>query len=246
MKLHEMRPEQCKKAIEENWPLFLPLGTIEYHGEHLPLGVDTTVIVKVLESVERKINCVIAPALYFGLSSYAVSGPEKGTIDINPDYFEKYLTEIFRGLIENGYRNILAVIHHQYEGENLMPMALAAKKAALGVTFKYLEEKLGRGWWGANRMKDYYKKLQSNENPFNWIRVIPLMNAEIQKEYGYDHAGRVETSLMLYINTQSVNLKNLKYDNLWFTEDAQNATANYGKKIFDRIVKYLIKEPKPQ
>ena len=38
MKLSEMLPHQLHQALKERWPLFLPAGVIEYHGEHLPLG----------------------------------------------------------------------------------------------------------------------------------------------------------------------------------------------------------------
>ena len=244
MKLYEMRPEQCKKAITENWPLFLPLGTIEYHGEHLPLGVDTTVVIRALEFVERSIKCVVAPPIYFGLSSYAVSGPEKGTIDINPDYFEKYISEVLKGFLENGYRKILIVIHHQFEGGQLMPMAVAAKKAALSIIFKFLEDNLGRGWWGNNRMQNYYEKLNSDENPFNWIRIIPLMSPTIQEKMGYDHAGKLETSLMLSSDRDTVNMKNLENDGLWFTKSAKEATSEYGERVYKMIVEYLIEEAK--
>ncbi len=242
MKLHEILPEQFRIAIKENWPLFLPLGTVEYHGEHLPLGVDTTLVVEALHRVEERINCIIAPPIQFGLSSYAVSGPENGTIDINPDHFEKYIYDILRGFIENGYRKILIVIHHQFEGGQLMPMGAAAKKAALDLIFKYLEEKLGRGWWGTNRMKNYYEKLNSKENPFNWIRVIPLMSPEIQKQFGYDHAGMLETSLMLAISPEKVELNKLKDDNFWFTKSAAEANREHGEKALKAIVDYLIKE----
>ena len=78
MKLQEMLHYQVEKALKEAWPLFLPAGTIEYHGEHLPLGVDTIAVLKALDEVEKVIPCVIAPVVWYGPSSYAVAGRRKG------------------------------------------------------------------------------------------------------------------------------------------------------------------------
>jgi len=240
MKLHEMRPEHCKRAKVEKWPLFLPAGTIEYHGEHLPLGVDTIAVNRALEEVEKRIDCIIAPPLWYGPSSYAVAGPEKGTIDIETGRFENYISDILWALLENGYRRIFVVIHHQFEMGQFMPEALAFKKAAASLIFKYLEKERGRGWWGSEKMKTYYENLSGEENPFNWIQVVPLMSPVIQKKMGYDHAGMLETSLMLVAVPDKVDLTLLKNDGLWFTGDAHKATAGHGQATIELIVQYLI------
>jgi creatinine amidohydrolase len=240
MKLYKMLPVQCEKAKIEKWPLFIPAGTIEYHGEHLPLGVDTIAVIRALDEVEKRIDCVIAPTVWYGPSSYAVAGPQKGTIDVNTDRFEKHVSDVLAGLLENGFRKIYVVIHHQFEMGSLMPEALAFKKAAMSLIFKLLEDERGRGWWGSDEMKTYYDNLEQDENPFNWIQIVPLMSPEIQKEMGYDHAGKLETSLMLEAAPDHVDASLLKGDGLWFTEDAKNASQEHGKKTFEMIVQYLI------
>ncbi len=240
MKLYNMRPEQCRKAVQEKWPLFIPAGTVEYHGEHLPLGVDTTAVLWALEEVEKRIDCIVAPVIWYGPSSYAVAGPEKGTIDVDNDRFEKHVSDILMALLENGYRRIFVVIHHQFEMGQLMPEALAFKKAAVSLVFQLLEKERGRGWWGSEEMKTYYENLEGTENPFNWIQVVPLMSPEIQQKMGYDHAGMLETSLMLAASPNTVDTELLKNDGLWFTDDAVKATKEHGEKTFKMIVQYLI------
>jgi len=240
MKLHEMRPEHCMRAQKEKWPMFLPAGTIEYHGEHLPLGVDTFAVIKALDKLEKRIDCVVAPPVWYGPSSYAVAGPERGTIDVQIDPFEKYVEEILWGFLENGYRKIFVVIHHQFEMGQLMPEALAFQKSAVSLVFRFLERERGRGWWGSDKMKTYYENLEGGENPFNWIKVVPLMSPAIQKEMGYDHAGKLETSLMIATMPDTVNLAQLDNDGLWYTEDASKATAKHGDKTIEMIVQYLM------
>jgi creatinine amidohydrolase len=240
MKLQEMKPHECERAKREKWPLFLPAGTIEYHGEHLPLGVDTIAVLKALDEVEKRLECVVAPVIWYGPASYAVAGPEKGTIDVNTDRFETHCSDVLRGLLDNGFRKIFVVIHHQFEMGKLMPEALAFQKAALALVFERVEKERGRGWWGSEAMKNYYENLDTSENPFNWIQVVPLMSPEIQKKMGYDHAGPLETSLMLAAAKNRVDLSRLKDDGLWFTKGAESASVEHGQKTFEMIADYLI------
>ena len=45
-------PEEASD-LAERWPVVLPLGVLEYHGDHLPVGMDTLVVIKVLEIGSR-------------------------------------------------------------------------------------------------------------------------------------------------------------------------------------------------
>ena len=87
--------------------------------------------------------------------------------------------------------------------------------------------------------KDYYENLDTSENPFNWIQVVPLVSPEIQKKMGYDHAGPLETSLMLAAAGNRVGLSRLKGDGLWFTKGAESASAEHCAKTIEMIVEYL-------
>lgn len=164
MKLFDMRPHQCEKAKEERRPLFLGAGTIEYHGEHLPLCVDTLCVLAPLDELEKRIDCVIAPPLWYGPASYAVAGPE---------------------------------------------------------------------------MKSYYEDIDGAHDPFSWIRVVPLMSPAIQSEMGYDHAGKLETSLMMASVPHLVDMNMLEGDDNWFTQDATKAAVEHGRTTIAMIVEYL-------
>ena len=53
MRYEMMFPEQIRNALSKQIPVVLPAGVLEYHGEHLVLGVDTILIVKALEEIEK-------------------------------------------------------------------------------------------------------------------------------------------------------------------------------------------------
>ncbi len=76
MRYELMFPDQIREAIDKNTPVALALGVLEYHGEHLCPGVDTLVVQRALEMVEKEMDLVLLPPFYYGAGSYAVAGPK--------------------------------------------------------------------------------------------------------------------------------------------------------------------------
>ena len=46
--------------------------------------------------------------------------------------------------------------------------------------------------------------MSPSSNPFNWIKVHPLMDSKIIKNYIFDHAGERETSLLMALAPDDV------------------------------------------
>ncbi len=247
MRYENMFPEQIRKAIEKNTPVVLPVGVIEYHSEHLCVGVDTLLVLKALEEIEKEIEIIILPPFYYGCASYAVEPPEKkGTINIRPEIIYKFAKNLFENLLRIGFRNIHVFIHHQSENFiSGMPTDLAFKLAARESIFEFLEKNYGEGWWGKENLKDYYEKQSKGKDPFNWIKIHPLMDEETQKKFPIDHAGRQETSLMFAFYPEGVDME--KFDeNKWYSKTAKKATKEYGEKakkeIIEKIKRFLKNE----
>jgi len=107
MRFEMMFPHQIRQAIVENWPVVLPLGVLEYHGEHLAVGLDTIVVIKLLEEVEQDMNLVLLPPFYYGAASYAVEAPEgTGSLHVDADQLYPFAQGMFTGLLRIGFRNI--------------------------------------------------------------------------------------------------------------------------------------------
>ena len=229
-----------ERAKKNRLPLVAPVGTMEYHGPHCALGCDTQIAAGIARQLARRMDIVVAPPIWYGVASYAVAGPEKNTIHINADVFENYMACIFSSLIEGGWRNIYILIHHQYEDESLMPMTLACMKAGKKVTMEYLEKTRGNAWWGDNKNADYYKDMDSADNPFNWIKVLPCMSAKAQSASGYDHAGKWECSLLSALQPGAVRLGSLDQSDEWFIRSAKDATPEIGEKMLALSIEDLI------
>jgi len=229
MRYEMMLPHQIRTAIAENWPVALPLGVLEYHGEHMAVGMDTLAVVKALELAEQEGNLVILPAFYYGAASYAVEPPEgNGSIQVDGDALTPFARQLFTSLLRVGFRNIHGFIHHQTENFTAgMPTDLAFKSGARQAIFAFLEKTRGEGWWGNANMNDYYGQHAAGDNPFNWIRIHPLLGDEGLGAYPFDHAGEGETSLMMAMCPDAVDMA-CASDKQWYTQSARRASAETG------------------
>lgn len=240
MRYELMLPYQIRTAIEERWPVVLPLGVLEYHGEHLGVGMDTLAVIKATELLEKETDIVILPSFYYGTAGYAVAPPEQnGTIQVEADHLQPVACDIFLSLLRVGFRNVHFFIHHQSENFAAgMPTDLAFKFAARQAIFKFLEKERGEGWWGDNAMADYYAQQSQGNDPFNWIQGHPLMDDDIIKKYPFDHAAQGETSLMMALCPDAVDMTRYSSDK-WFLESARDASEELGRKGTDLILQHM-------
>ena len=241
MRYELMLPFEIRTAIEKNWPAVLPLGVLEYHGEHMAVGMDTLAVVKALELFEKEADIVILPPFYYGAASYAVEPPEgNGSVQVGGDVLALFADALFYSLLRIGFRNIHAIIHHQTENFAAgMPTDLAFKSAGRQAIFRFLEKESGEGWWGDEKMAAYYAEHGEGRNPFNWIRVHPLMTAEIFAEYPFDHAGEGETSLMMALCPEAVDMGRFAENTRWYTATAKDSSAELGRKGRSMILERL-------
>lgn len=240
-KLGEIFPREVADAQARNLPLVLVGGTVEYHGAHVAYGCDTLIAEKLIEKLAERKEIVVAPSVWYSPSSYAVGGKKSGTVHVEQTAFENYLYYVFYSFLCSGWRNIYVVIHHQFEQESLMPMTISYHSAAKRATMQYLEETRGEGWWGSETCKDYYEALDTADNPFAWIKIIPAMSTNAQNATGYDHAGKYETSILMALDENAVDLSRLSDVKHWFTASAVEASVELGKKMIEESLKDLEK-----
>ena len=246
MRFELMLPYQIKEAITKNTPIVLPIGVMEYHGEHMAVGMDTLAVTKILDRLETQMEVVILPPFSYGAASYAVAAPEgTGTLHIDAAVLAPLAEQIFNGLLRVGFRNIHGIIHHQTENfSSGMPTDLAFKIGARQAIFKFLERTEGEAWWGAQGMSDYYDRHQVGNDPFNWIKLHPLMDSEIIKNYIFDHAGEGETSLLMALAPNAVEIARVSQNNTWYTKSAKKSSAKKGELATLQILKSLMERLK--
>ena len=241
MRYELMLPHQIRAAIAANLPVVLPLGVQEYHGEHMAVGMDTLAVTRVLDRLEAEMDLVILPPFAYGAASYAVAPPEDtGSVHVDAGKIAPLAEEMILGLLRVGFRNIHGIVHHQTENFAAgMPTDLAFKFAGRQAVFRFLEREHGEGWWGREDMRDYYARHEAGTDPFNWVAVHPLMPAEVIENYPFDHAGIGETSLMMALAPEAVDMDRMAENTGWYTESAREASAELGETGVTLILEHL-------
>lgn len=228
MRLQHALPHQFKKAIAEGWPLLLPAGCIEYHGPHLALGLDTLVVEELLERVSQRLNSIVAPPFWYGPTGSAVTGPDRGTLDVSTERFGRHARDVLSSFWNMGFKWIIVCVHHQgLDG----PEALALRQAAAEVTFENSRQERGDGWWGK-------APLAPADNVFERIQVWPsvLPAAADQGVVMADHAGYYETSLLMAAHPELVQFDLLDPDAPWYCRDAKKASLEAGNAMWQSMV----------
>ena len=68
VRYERLRPAQIVARRRVCPVAYLPIGTIEWHGEHNPVGLDTLKIHALLEKCAQEIGGLVFPPLYYGES----------------------------------------------------------------------------------------------------------------------------------------------------------------------------------
>ena len=101
-----------------------------------------------LKRVEKRHpEMILLPTFYYGVSSFAVKGPENGngTVSIDSMNVCKLAEDLFSNLLETGFRNIHGFVYHQSENFSQgMPTDLAFRFAGRRAIFAFLERTRGR------------------------------------------------------------------------------------------------------
>lgn len=237
MRMELCFPAELDKARDLNYPLFIPVGVMEYHSNHLVIGTDTLVVYKFIKLLEKHCDIVIAPPVWYGPASYAVRGPEGYSIDMDTDVFGQTMYNIYISLLYSGWRNIYTMITHQTEAFN--PTETACLNASRKALFKYLEDTRGIGWWGVPKNEGFESTLTEKENPWNWIKVMPMKPRN--GEFKGDHAGKYETSYVWALLPEAVNPDRISASSDWFAKSAADASLELGNSIVEKLLEYWLK-----
>ena len=119
--LPDMTWEEVRSALEHTDLAIIPVGAIEQHGPHLPLGTDTFGAFDLARSAAPRARGVVAPVLFAGVSAHHLGFP--GTLSLSQETFVTVLLETAECLAHHGFRRIALVNGH---GGNEVAMAYAA------------------------------------------------------------------------------------------------------------------------
>jgi creatinine amidohydrolase len=166
----ELTAPDFARAVEEaKATCILPLGILEKHGPHLPLGTDLLNARNLAVRAAQKEYAVVFPPFYFGQIFEAQHQP--GTMAYSPKLIWDVLQETLDQMARNGFRKILLVNGHG-GNSSFLPYFCQSQLAS---------------------RKEYAVFLfQPTRDPESAQQVQKLRKTKVDM-----HAGEVETSVML-------------------------------------------------
>lgn len=119
--LFEMTAAEAKEKFAQTKMAVIPIGSIEQHGPHLPLGTDAMAGIAFGKRVAEKLNAVFVPFSVIGVTPYHMPWP--GTITLKQSTLMSYFSDVCESLYHHGIREVLVTNGH--EG-NIPPLRVAA------------------------------------------------------------------------------------------------------------------------
>ena len=110
---HEItRVEAGRRAPEAL--VVLPVGAIEQHGPHLPLGTDFFAVEHIARAAARaatrEVDVIVAPTMPFGSSHHHF--PFGGTISLSTERYYGALADMVESFIVDGFRRVFVLNGH--------------------------------------------------------------------------------------------------------------------------------------
>ncbi len=168
------------KAVELSAGVcLLPIGILEKHGPHLPLGSDIFQCRKFATSAASQEYCVVFPTYYMGQINEARHQP--GTISYSPELIWKLLQETCEELSRNGLKKIIIVNGHGGNNDFLRYFCMSQLHTPKDYILIYFQPSLN---------EDVAKKVKA-----------------LRETTTGGHADEMETSMMRYIRPDLVKIE---------------------------------------
>lgn len=193
-----MTYEEVETAVKDNAVVLFPVGVVEAHGPHLPLGTDIFVALNQALEIKRHFEaqggkCVVAPPFYFG-GTQAMTRQFAGTFTSSKENIIAAVSDILESLDRFGFKNTVFLNAH---GDSV-------QRSAMLKTIVESNKKL--------KMKSFWVEYEDDVQAMGFsgdedylIKITPMQldeAFEIEKwpEDEFDiHASAFETALMLDI-----------------------------------------------
>jgi len=174
-----LRADQLRERAAQDTLVILPVGSLEQHGPHLPVEVDSVlgeaVALRTARAMsERGQSVLVLPMLWTGLSEHHMSFG--GTITLDLPAFNAVIECVCRSVLRHGFKRIVLLNGHGGNDNALRNCAdeLSVKLDAPIVQFTY------------------------------WYAAAEPIRAILETQQGLSHACEAETSMMMALRPELV------------------------------------------
>lgn len=194
--MKEMDAFTYRERIASDPIVIIPVGSLEQHGPHMPLCVDELLSTAMASSVAQRIDAVVGPTITFGYKSQQRSGGGyhlAGTVSMTGKTFIDLAKEITLELAEHGVRKFVFCNGHYenyqflFEGVDLAVRELRVR--GIEITCQLIS------YWD-----------------FVDDATIERLYPEGFTGWDLEHGGVLETSLMLLLHPELVDMDRVSDD----------------------------------
>ncbi len=172
MIVSDMTMNEFEQALATTRVAVLPVGSVEEHGSHLPLGTDTLQVWEVVRRAAERVPVLVCPPLPYGYCRSTRDHP--GTLSIRPHTVRALVVDIGRELRRQGVLGLVIVSGH-----------------AGGIHMAALEEAAERL---LEREPDLHVAVVCE---YHWAREVGREGVVETPDDG--HAGEIETSRVMAV-----------------------------------------------
>ncbi len=234
-----------RRVVDQGGVVLLPVGAVEQHGYHLPLGTDWLLSDYMAREAAVRLNGVVAPPIMYASRSQIRTGggPHQcGTVSLDGQTLIGLVKEVIKELARHGAQKI-AVIDSHFENRFFLDescyQAIRELKLAGIDNVKIVKMQFAEGLTDETRAKAY--------------EGIPFAGRHLE------HGGFYETALMLHAYPHLVTMASIPEEDLpqfppydvfpeqpdWVPESGnlssgKLATAARGKLMMDEMLEALV------
>lgn len=110
MLLEELTMPAFEAGLKKTRTVLIPFGSVEEHGQHLPLGTDTFQAADVCRILAGRRPLFVAPAIFYGVCRS--TGDHPGTLSISTETLKALTLDLVRSLYRQGLRNVVLLSGH--------------------------------------------------------------------------------------------------------------------------------------
>jgi creatinine amidohydrolase len=207
-------PREFEARLKERPLAYVPVGSLEWHGEHLALGNDGVKVEDLCRLAAGKGGGIVLPGIFLGIQGmtgwakrYEGAVGNHGIFSIDPGLLKRVLTGELENLDRLGFR------------------------AAIVITGHYPQEQV-----------DLVKEVAAGFRPQRGLKAAGITDRDLARSVGHtgDHAAKWETSILMALRPELVDLSRLPpapapLEGVFGGDPRTEASAELGRKVVEAM-----------
>ena len=214
----QLHPFQFKPRMDARSVAYLPVGSLEWHGEHLPNGTDGLRIEALCERAAQQGGGIVIPATYLGMGSM---------VGWNPSY--GFTNNVTCSLSQTTFTNMLI--------QQIANLDRLRFKVAILVAGHHPSEQI-----------DTLTNLVASYHPQYGMKLQVVTDRDLAQSMGQaaDHGGKWETSIMMYLHPELVDVSKLPQTGTLYGVSGEDprftASAAFGEQVVTQMVNQIVQQ----